>query len=77
VWTDLTKMKVQASAMKAAKFWAVFSQRKAMRLNRLSSRVDPVPSDESLPARADVVGIIGTSAALFLAQRGVSVALVL
>jgi hypothetical protein len=29
-------MKVQARAMKAAKFWAVFSQRKAMRLKRLS-----------------------------------------
>src|SRR5579872_1894790 len=46
----------------------------------VAPRVDPVPSDERLPARADVViiggGIIGTSAAFFLAQRGVSVALV-
>jgi glycine/D-amino acid oxidase-like deaminating enzyme len=45
----------------------------------MAPRVDPVPSDETLPPRADVVivggGIIGTSAALFLAQRGVSVAL--
>ena len=45
----------------------------------MAPRVDPVASDETLPARADVViiggGIIGTSAALFLAQRGVSVAL--
>jgi glycine/D-amino acid oxidase-like deaminating enzyme len=45
----------------------------------MAPRVDPVASDESLPARADVVviggGIIGASAALFLAQRGVSVAL--
>ena len=36
-------------------------------------------SDEALPARADVViiggGIIGTSTALFLAEKGVSVAL--
>src|SRR5580704_8590393 len=42
-------------------------------------RVDPVASDEKLPAQADVViiggGIIGTSAALFLAQKGVSVVL--
>src|ERR1700730_5369405 len=45
----------------------------------MAPRVDPVQSDPSLPARADVVivggGIIGTSAALFLAQKGVSVAL--
>lgn len=42
-------------------------------------RIEPVPSDETLPARADVVivggGIIGTTAALYLAQRGVSVVL--
>src|SRR3984893_6483994 len=45
----------------------------------MAPRVDPVPSDEALPPRTDVVivggGIIGTSAALFLAQRGVSVVL--
>jgi glycine/D-amino acid oxidase-like deaminating enzyme len=45
----------------------------------MAPRVDPVPSDESPPSRVDVViiggGIIGTSTALFLAQRGVSVAL--
>jgi glycine/D-amino acid oxidase-like deaminating enzyme len=45
----------------------------------MALRVDPVQSDPSLPARADVVivggGIIGTSTALFLAQKGVSVAL--
>ena len=45
----------------------------------MAPRVDPVRSDETLPARADVVivggGIIGTSAALFLAQKGISVAL--
>ena len=35
VWTDFTKIKVQASEMKAAKFYAIFSQRKAMRLKRL------------------------------------------
>src|SRR5712691_12689084 len=41
----------------------------------MAPRVDPVPSDQSLPARADVVivggGIIGTSTALFLAQKGI------
>ncbi len=46
----------------------------------MAPRVDPVVSDETLPARADVViiggGIIGTSAALFLAQRGISTVLV-
>jgi glycine/D-amino acid oxidase-like deaminating enzyme len=45
----------------------------------MAPRVDPVLSDEALPSRADVViiggGIIGASTALFLAQRGVSVAL--
>ena len=45
----------------------------------MAPRVDPVASDETLPARADVViiggGIIGVSAALFLAQKGVSVVL--
>ena len=45
----------------------------------MAPRVDPVASDETLPARADVViiggGIIGTSTALFLAQKGVSVVL--
>ena len=45
----------------------------------MAPRVDPVASDATLPARADVVivggGIIGTSAALFLAQKGISVAL--
>lgn len=41
--------------------------------------IEPVPSDPALPPRADVViiggGIIGTSAALALAQRGISVLL--
>src|SRR5215831_4492307 len=45
----------------------------------MAPKVDPVRSDEVLPARVDVVivggGIIGTSTALFLAQKGVSVAL--
>ncbi|MDQ0467797.1 glycine/D-amino acid oxidase-like deaminating enzyme [Labrys wisconsinensis] len=45
----------------------------------MGPQVDPVPSDPALPARADVVivggGIIGTSAALYLSQRGVSVVL--
>lgn len=45
----------------------------------MAPRMDPVPSDETVPARADVVivggGIVGASTALFLAQRGVSVAL--
>jgi glycine/D-amino acid oxidase-like deaminating enzyme len=45
----------------------------------MAPKVDPVRSDDVLPARADVViiggGIIGTSTALFLAQKGVSVAL--
>src|SRR5580692_4646390 len=45
----------------------------------MAPRVDPVASDESPPARVDVVvtggGIIGTTTALFLAQKGVSVAL--
>ena len=45
----------------------------------MAPKVDPVPSDDRLPERADVVivggGIIGASAALFLAEKGVSVAL--
>ena len=45
----------------------------------MGPRVDSVPSDEALPTRVDVVivggGIIGTSTALFLARKGVSVAL--
>ncbi len=45
----------------------------------MAPRVDPVRSDEALPARADVVivggGIIGTSAALSLAEKGVSAVL--
>ncbi len=45
----------------------------------MAPTVDPVQADERPPARVDVVivggGIIGTSAALFLAEKGVSVAL--
>ena len=45
----------------------------------MAPRVDPVATDETLPARADVVivggGIIGTSTALFLAQKGISTVL--
>src|SRR4029077_5776834 len=45
----------------------------------MAPRVPPVPSDENLPVRAEVVivggGIIGTSTALFLAQRGISTVL--
>jgi glycine/D-amino acid oxidase-like deaminating enzyme len=45
----------------------------------MGPQVDPVASDPKIPARADVVivggGIVGTSAALFLAERGVSVVL--
>ena len=41
----------------------------------MAPRVDPVRSDEALPAQADVVivggGIIGASTALFLAQKGI------
>jgi len=41
----------------------------------MAPKVDPVLSDEVLPARADVVviggGIIGASTALFLAQKGI------
>src|SRR5215470_14915700 len=45
----------------------------------MGPRVDSVPSDEALPTHVDVVivggGIIGASTALFLARKGVSVAL--
>ena len=45
----------------------------------MAPRVDPVASDEALPARTGVViiggGIIGTCTALFLAQKGVPVVL--
>jgi glycine/D-amino acid oxidase-like deaminating enzyme len=45
----------------------------------MAPKVDPVRSDDALPARADVVivggGIIGTSTALFLAQKGISTVL--
>src|SRR5205823_12227269 len=47
--------------------------------NAMAPRIDPVQSDEAVPPRADVVviggGIIGTSAALFLTEKGVSVTL--
>ncbi len=36
MWTDLIKMKAQARARREAKFLAVFSQRNAMRLKRLT-----------------------------------------
>src|SRR5690242_18324260 len=46
----------------------------------MSPSVDPVRSDPKIPGAADVViiggGIIGASAAYFLARKGVSVALV-
>jgi glycine/D-amino acid oxidase-like deaminating enzyme len=45
----------------------------------MSPPVDRIPSDDTLPAQADVVivggGIIGVSTALFLAEKGVSVVL--
>jgi glycine/D-amino acid oxidase-like deaminating enzyme len=45
----------------------------------MAPRVEPVAADSELPARVDVAiiggGIIGTSTAFFLAQKGVSVAL--
>ncbi|HEY1795843.1 MAG TPA: FAD-binding oxidoreductase [Stellaceae bacterium] len=45
----------------------------------MGPRIEPVPSDETLPAKTDVVivggGIIGTTAALYLAQQGVDVVL--
>ena len=45
----------------------------------MAPRVDPVRSDEVLPAQADVVvvggGIIGASTVLFLAQKGIRVVL--
>jgi hypothetical protein len=47
MWTDFAQIKVQAREMKAAKFWAVFSQRNAIRLKRLS-----LPMVCSMRARA-------------------------
>src|SRR5258708_25753010 len=50
-----------------------------MERRRMGPEVDPVAVDEAMPQRVDVVivggGIIGTSAALFLAKKGVSVVL--
>ncbi|TIX44600.1 MAG: FAD-binding oxidoreductase, partial [Mesorhizobium sp.] len=44
----------------------------------MSPRVERIHSDERLPAEADVVivggGILGSTAAYFLAKRGLSVA---
>ena len=45
----------------------------------MGPKVDAVAADSALPPRADVVvvggGIIGVSAAFYLAQKGISVAL--
>jgi glycine/D-amino acid oxidase-like deaminating enzyme len=45
----------------------------------MGPQVDPVPSDRELPQEADVViiggGIVGTSSALYLAERGLKVVL--
>jgi len=45
----------------------------------MSPRVERIHSDEHLPAQADVVivggGILGSSAAYYIAKRGLSVAL--
>jgi glycine/D-amino acid oxidase-like deaminating enzyme len=45
----------------------------------MGPRIEKVPSDETLPAKTDVVivggGIIGTTAALYLAQQGIDVVL--
>jgi glycine/D-amino acid oxidase-like deaminating enzyme len=45
----------------------------------MGMRVDPFPSDDTVPSRVDVViiggGIVGAATAYFLAKRGVSVAL--
>lgn len=47
--------------------------------NYSALQFDPVPSDAALPESADVVivggGIVGASAALELAERGISVVL--